>query len=682
MLAAGAEDLDDVASVFDPFDAQQQQADGAQQLADGAAQIDDGPGPARRRSGAARCRSRRSSTRRRRSSTPRATQAEAAGAPTEQLAALDAAAGAARRAGRGARSSSRTTLDASRAELDDQAEQLELGERPSSSSPTGSASCPRTGRPRSSTSRSPSRVSSCLRTSSRRRSTTSSPQPVDGVAVYFGPISPRAPPSSSASARRIGLVFAAIVLIVMLGSLAGRRAPDRHRARRRRRRRHRLALVLGRRRHGLVTPVLGVMLGLAVGIDYSLFIVYRHRKQLLRGVPVRESIGLANGTAGTAVVFAGSTVIVALLALNVTGIPFLGLMGTVGAVCVAVAVLVAITLAPALLGLARHAPAAPQARARIGAEITPAKAPKPITPMSNLRAILTVLGAVVALLVIAIPALSMRLGLPDGASEPAGSTSYQAFHDHRRGVRRGRERPAAGHARLHAEPHQRRRPPRHPGRGRPARSPNTTTWPRSRRSPPPTTTRSSPSRWSRRRGPTASRPSSSCRTSARLPPVGRRPHARRRRSGGEQHRHLGGAQRRPADLPPVVVGLSLLIMILVFRSLLVPLIATGGFVLSLFATYGLIVGRLPVRAGARRSSACTHRPDPELPAGHPRRHPVRARDGLPALPRLGDAGGLRPRIVGDAWRSRRASGPAARSSPRRRSSWSRCSAGSSSRSPR
>ncbi len=86
------------------------------------------------------------------------------------------------------------------------------------------------------------------------------------------------------------------------------------------------------------------MLGLAVGIDYSLFIINRHRKQLLAGVAVRESIGLANGTAGTAVVFAGSTVIVALLALNVTGIPFLGLMGTVGAVCVAVAVLIAITL--------------------------------------------------------------------------------------------------------------------------------------------------------------------------------------------------------------------------------------------------------------------------------------------------------------------------------------------------
>ena len=96
-----------------------------------------------------------------------------------------------------------------------------------------------------------------------------------------------------------------------------------------------------------VTPVLGVMLGLAVGIDYSLFIINRHRRQLRHGVELRESIGLANGTSGNAVVFAGSTVLVALLALNVTGIPFLGVMGTVGAVCVLVAVLIAVTFTPA-----------------------------------------------------------------------------------------------------------------------------------------------------------------------------------------------------------------------------------------------------------------------------------------------------------------------------------------------
>ena len=122
-----------------------------------------------------------------------------------------------------------------------------------------------------------------------------------------------------------------------------------------------------------VTPVLGVMLGLAVGIDYALFIINRHRRQVLSGMELHESIGLANGTSGNAVVFAGSTVLIALLALNVTGIPFLGVMGTVGAVCVLIAVLIAVSLTPALLGLIGPARAlAPRARARSATRRTPA----------------------------------------------------------------------------------------------------------------------------------------------------------------------------------------------------------------------------------------------------------------------------------------------------------------------
>ncbi|MCU0266986.1 MAG: MMPL family transporter, partial [Actinomycetia bacterium] len=95
--------------------------------------------------------------------------------------------------------------------------------------------------------------------------------------------------------------------------------------------------VSGRVEMMTVTPVLGIMLGLAVGIDYALFILNRHRHQLREGVEVSESIALATGTAGNAVVFAGATVLVALLALNVTGIGFLGLMGTVAALSVATA---------------------------------------------------------------------------------------------------------------------------------------------------------------------------------------------------------------------------------------------------------------------------------------------------------------------------------------------------------
>lgn len=170
-----------------------------------------------------------------------------------------------------------------------------------------------------------------------------------------------------------------------------------------------------------VTPVLGLMLGLAVGIDYSLFIVNRHRTQVRAGMDVRESIGLANGTAGNAVVFAGATVLVALLALNVSGIGFLGLMGTVGAGCVLIAVLVAITLTPALLGLIGT-----RVLRRSERGAAPVAHPTP-APMRTSRAVASIVAGVALLAVMAIPALGMRLGLPDGATESADSTQYRAY---------------------------------------------------------------------------------------------------------------------------------------------------------------------------------------------------------------------------------------------------------------
>ncbi|WJZ01415.1 MMPL family transporter [Corynebacterium freiburgense] len=99
------------------------------------------------------------------------------------------------------------------------------------------------------------------------------------------------------------------------------------------------------------TPVLAVMLGLAVGIDYALFIVSRFRSEYKRA-PRDEAAGMAVGTAGSAVVFAGLTVVIALVALTIVNIPFLTYMGLAAAFTVSVAVLVALTLLPALLGVA------------------------------------------------------------------------------------------------------------------------------------------------------------------------------------------------------------------------------------------------------------------------------------------------------------------------------------------
>ena len=100
------------------------------------------------------------------------------------------------------------------------------------------------------------------------------------------------------------------------------------------------------------TPLLALMLGLAVGIDYALFIVSRHREQLRGGLDPEESVARAVATAGSAVVFAGLTVLIALCGLAVAGIPFLTTMGVAAAFGVAVAVLIALTLLPALMGFA------------------------------------------------------------------------------------------------------------------------------------------------------------------------------------------------------------------------------------------------------------------------------------------------------------------------------------------
>lgn len=100
------------------------------------------------------------------------------------------------------------------------------------------------------------------------------------------------------------------------------------------------------------TLMLVVMLALAVGIDYALFIISRHRDQLAEGLDVEESVARAVATAGSAVVFAGLTVIIALVGLSIAGLPFLAVMGVFTAVTVAFEVLLALTLLPAMLGFA------------------------------------------------------------------------------------------------------------------------------------------------------------------------------------------------------------------------------------------------------------------------------------------------------------------------------------------
>ncbi|MFI9340320.1 MMPL family transporter [Streptomyces sp. NPDC052773] len=211
---------------------------------------------------------------------------------------------------------------------------------------------------------------------------------------------------------------------------------------------------------------LALMLGLAVGIDYALFVLSRHRTQLAQGMDPRESAGRAVGTAGSAVVFAGTTVIIALVGLAVVRIPFLTVMGLSAAATVLIAVLVAVTLLPALFGFAgaRLAPRPGSRAARRAAAIThgnqdaesPAEPEGPGTPegrtpeadrpeaehpkaehaegerwegerppavmgrrwagLVTRRPLLFLLATVAALVTAAVPAADLRLALPDNGS--------------------------------------------------------------------------------------------------------------------------------------------------------------------------------------------------------------------------------------------------------------------------
>ncbi|WP_069169409.1 MMPL family transporter [Streptomyces griseus] len=179
-------------------------------------------------------------------------------------------------------------------------------------------------------------------------------------------------------------------------------------------------------------PILALMLGLAVGIDYALFITSRYRHYLADGMDGEEAAGRAAGTAGSAVVFAGATVVIALAGLAVAGVPFLTVMGLAAAATVALAVLVSLTLLPAVLGFAGTRVLPRKRRAQVR---TPASPPVGTEAgfgfrwgriVARLRVPALVLG-VVGLCALALPVQDMRLALPDAGTEAVGSPNREAY---------------------------------------------------------------------------------------------------------------------------------------------------------------------------------------------------------------------------------------------------------------
>ena len=211
------------------------------------------------------------------------------------------------------------------------------------------------------------------------------------------------------------------------------------------------------------TPLLAVMLGLAVGIDYALFIVSRHQDQTRAGMDPEESTARAVGTAGSAVVFAGITVLIALIGLGFANIPFLTTMGIAASVAVAIAVCVGLTLTPAFLGFAGHrvvgwgfarpkklsrrarAAAGPADEASVAAAAASDAAEREKKAQTaSIRAqrngparrwvglvtrhpVVTTVAVIGLLGVTAIPAASLALTLPNAGQLPAGNPARVAY---------------------------------------------------------------------------------------------------------------------------------------------------------------------------------------------------------------------------------------------------------------
>ncbi|MUN35337.1 MMPL family transporter [Actinomadura litoris] len=331
-------------------------------------------------------------------------------------------------------------------------------------------------------------------------------------------------------------------------------------------------------------PSLALMVGLAVGIDYTLFIGSRHRSQLAEGMAAEESAARAVATAGGAVVFAGLTVIVALAGLSVVGIPFLTVMGLAAALTVLMAVAAAITLFPALLGLAGER-LRPRPGSRAGRPGRAGAGGLRWARLVTRRPLVTIPVVLLALGAMALPALRLDLAMPDnGTADPASTQrkAYDLISDAFGPGSNGRllilvqtrggdpvraaDRVAGG---LDIRGVKSIGDPERGGDGRTA------------------VVNLVPEQ-----GPRSEATQGLVRRiRARTPALGAAADARVLVTGSTPAA-IDVSDRLRDSLPPftaVVVGLSLLLLLLVFRSVLVPIKAAAGFLLSAGAAFGAVV---------------------------------------------------------------------------------------------
>src|SRR3954453_13449608 len=229
----------------------------------------------------------------------------------------------------------------------------------------------------------------------------------------------------------IGFIAAAFVLAIAFGSLWATLLPLFTAV---------LALGCGLSLTGLLahvidiatfSPILATLIGLGVGIDYSLFVVTRHRNPINAGRDPRAACVRALNTSGRAVLFAGATVIVALLGLLVLGVSFLNGVAVAAAIVVLTTMTAAVTLIPALLGVIGMRVLSPRERRRLEAEGP--RDPKldgfwPRWAMFvQQHRIPLAIGALAIMLALAVPALSLRLGSSDAGQDPPSATTRKAY---------------------------------------------------------------------------------------------------------------------------------------------------------------------------------------------------------------------------------------------------------------
>ncbi|MFE2457595.1 MMPL family transporter [Streptomyces sp. NPDC059402] len=255
-----------------------------------------------------------------------------------------------------------------------------------------------------------------------------------GLTVEVGGTALASQPAAGGSAEAIGIALAAVVLLITFGSLAAAGLPL-------------LTAVIGvgvsmcailalgsTLGLSMTTGTLASMLGLAVGIDYALFVVSRYREERANGHDPREAAGLAVGTAGSAVVFAGLTVIIALAGLSVVGVPMLTKMGLCAAGAVAIGVLVALTLVPALLGMWPNAVLSRKVRktgkrgggtgSRSGSAVNGGT--RWARFVMRRPVVVLVLG-VAGLGALALPAAHLEMGMPGAEAKPTSTTERRAY---------------------------------------------------------------------------------------------------------------------------------------------------------------------------------------------------------------------------------------------------------------